>query len=80
MTATPKSDVDYATVFFRKQGSSYASYKNKPLLVKFTVQQLQAVLQCAKSLLDQNTLSKLDSWFAEVRNCQNGTEKVSNYK
>lgn len=69
VAATPKSDIDYGTVFFRKIGSSYASYKNKPLLVKFTVAQLQAVLQCAKSLLDQDVLSKLDGWFAE-RNSQ----------
>lgn len=45
MIAMPKADLDYATVFFRKQGSSYASYKNKPLLVRFTVTQLQVLFK-----------------------------------
>lgn len=51
VTATPKSEVDYSTVFFRKQGSSYASYKNKPLLVRFTVAQLQVIPNYAYLIL-----------------------------
>jgi hypothetical protein len=39
--AMPKSMVDYSTIFFRKAGSSYASYKGERQLVKFTVAQLQ---------------------------------------
>ncbi|CAL8078131.1 unnamed protein product [Orchesella dallaii] len=76
VASMPKSDVDYATVFFRKQGSSYASYKNKPLLVKFTVTQLQSVLQSAKSILDQEMLNDLDSWVADAKN----SDRTSHYK
>ncbi len=41
IVALPKTMVDYSTIFFRKAGSSYASYKGERQLVKFTVPQLQ---------------------------------------
>lgn len=62
--------VDYSTIFFRKAGSSYASYKGERPLVKFTVAQLQIILSSAKILLNQTVLSSLDAWTMEVRSLQ----------
>jgi len=74
----PKSLVDYSTIFFRKAGSSYASYKDERQSVKFSVAQLQIILSAAKSLLDQNVLSSLDTWTSDVRSLQG--EKTWHYK
>ncbi|CAL8128289.1 unnamed protein product [Orchesella dallaii] len=65
-------EMDYSEVFFRKQGSSFASQENQPsstsMLIQFSVAQLQPVLRVADNLLDPTMLQVLDVWFNEVGN------------